>query len=106
MRAVAGCRDPDGRGVGRATGGDGEKVAQHLHDTRAVGQQARQVPRWVADDRAGGAAVQRCDARLLHQCPQLGRRGRDRDRVCLDAEHIQQVGDEAPNVVGLLVDDP
>ncbi len=52
------------------------------------------------------AAVEERAPRLLNQFRHLRGHGRDRQRADLDAARIEEVADEAPHPVGLLVDDP
>ena len=106
VQAVADRRDPDGEGLRRVPGGVGKEVVQDLHDALPVAQHARQALREVDHDRVRVAAAQERHPGLVHHRRQLRRLGRDGQRARVDVPGIQQVADQAPHVIGLLVDDP
>ena len=82
------------------------EVVEDLHDALPVGHHARQVRRQVDANGVPPAAAQEGAAGLVHQARHLRGLGSDRERAGLDAPRVQQVADQAPHVVGLLVDDP
>ena len=104
--AVARRGDPDGRRLGRVPGGIGQQVVQHLHDAQAVGHNPGQIVGQVDEDRVRAAAAQVRVPGLVHQRPNLRGQGRDRQLAGVDEARVQEVADEAPHVVRLLVDDP
>ena len=106
MHAVENRGDEDGRRRGRVPRRVREQVVQDLDDALPVGRHPRQVLRQVEADGVAAAAPEERVPGLLDQPDHLHRLGRDRQRPGLDAPRVEQVGDEAPHVVGLLVDDP
>ena len=105
MRAVALGRDPDRRGLGRATRGVGEQVVQHLHDALPVGHHAGQALGEVDAHRVPAVAGKEGGPRLLDQLPHLGGLGRHRERAGVDPSRVEQVAEQPAHAVGLLVDD-
>ena len=71
----------------------------------AVGHHEGQAGGKVEGDAVPSVAVQEGGPRLLHQVADLRGLGRDRERARVEAPGVEQVADEAPHVVGLLVDD-
>ena len=97
--------DADGRRRGSLARCVGEQVVEDLDDALPVGQHARQVLRQVEVDGVPAAPAEERLPGLLHQRDDLHRLGDDRQGAGLDAARVEQVGDEAAHVVGLLVDD-
>ena len=84
----------------------GQQVSQHLDDAPPVGDHQGQVGLDV-----DGQVVPAPRADEGAPCPVHQRRhpcgfGSHRQRACLDARHVQQVGYQVEHVVGLAVDDP
>ena len=97
---------PDGRRLGRVPGRVGQQVAQDLDDALPVRQHPRQV-RWQVDaERIPAPSAQVHVSGLIHDGRKLHGLGCDRQPARLDVRRVQQVADQLPHVIRLLVDDP
>ena len=86
--------------------GVGQEVGEHLDDAPPVGEYQGQARFDVDLQAVPGPGGGEGAPGPFHQRGQLGGFGADRQRACLDAGDVQQVGDQLFHVVGLVVDDP
>ena len=100
------CAHSDGGLIGRILGRVGEKVGQDLRQALSIRPDPGQVRREVDLDAVPRAAAQERLSCLVHQGRQIRGYGCDRQRARLDPRHVEKVADQAPHVIGLLVDDP
>ena len=96
---------PNGSRLGRVAGGVGQQVVQDLEDALPVGHHRGQIGRQLDAQDVPAPRAQEGVAGLIHQPGQSRRFGLHRQGAGLDAGHVQQVVDQAPHVIGLLVDD-
>ena len=82
-------RRPPGSGRRRVAGGVGEQVAEHLDDTGAVGNHARQVRRLVDGHVVARAAGQERAARRVDERARVGRLGIDRQGAGVDVADVE-----------------
>ena len=106
MHATALRGDPNGRRIGRVSRRVREEVVEDLDDAPGVGHHPRQIFRQVDAQGVRAAAAQESPPGLLHEPGHLRRLDGDRQGARLDAPLVQQVGDQAAHLIGLLVDDP
>ena len=106
VHPVARRGDANGRRLGRVLPGVGQQVVQDLDDALPVGHHPGQVRRQVDQDSVPAAPAQEGVAGLVHQTGDIGGLGGHRQGAGFDAPGIQQVADQAPHVIGLLVNEP
>ena len=91
---------------GECLGCVGEQVAQHLDDAPPVRHDQRQVGLKVDVDVVTAASAQERVLGLVDQEDRVRRRRSHRQLPGVDAGHVQQVGDQAAHLVGLLLNNP
>ena len=97
--------DPDGRRLGRAPGGVREEVVEDLDNALMLGHHPRQVG-WKVDlHLVPAASAQEGIPGLVHQTGHFRGLGVDAEHAGLDAPGIEQISDQAVDLVGVLLDD-
>ena len=97
--------EADGSGRFGVAGGVGKKVIQHLDDATPIRHDPRQPRREINLDSTPPPTAQKGVSRLIDEADHVRRFRRDRERAGLDLCHVNQVADQVPHAIGLVVDD-